>query len=173
MPGRRELLALGLVGVGAGAAGALLGAFGIQRSTGAAELLALGLPDLNGRQTDLKIWQGRVLVANFWATWCAPCLEEIPLLSQAHRDHGARGLQVVGIGVDQADKMRDFANKLKIDYPLLVADARVIDLMRKLGNASGGLPFTAILDRHGALAHRKLGAFKGTELAGIVAPLLS
>lgn len=172
MPGRREVLVLGGVGVAAAVAGALFGALGVQRSTGAAELLALTLPDLQGRPAALKAWQGRVLVANFWATWCAPCLEEIPLLSAAQREHAARGLQVVGIALDQAPKIHEFAAKIHIDYPVLVGDGGLVALMQKLGNGSGGLPFTVILDRRGSLAHRKLGAFRGSELSSIVQPLL-
>jgi peroxiredoxin len=172
MPGRREVLALGAVGVAAAVAGALVGALGLQRSTGAAELLSLTLPDLQNRQTALRSWQGRVLVANFWATWCSPCLEEMPLLVSTQREYAARGLQVVGIAIDQVPKISDFAAKMNITYPLLVADGSIVSLMQKLGNAAGGLPFTVILDRQGSIAHRKLGAFKGTELAGIVQPLL-
>ncbi|MGQ0651637.1 MAG: TlpA family protein disulfide reductase [Betaproteobacteria bacterium] len=163
---------LGAVGVAAGVAGALFGAFGVQRATGASDLLSLTLPDLDGRPTPLMGWQGRVLVANFWATWCAPCLEEIPLLATVQRQHAGRGLQVVGIALDQAPKIRDFVAKTPAGYPILVGDGSLVGLMQKLGNPSGGLPFTAILDRKGSLAHRKLGAFKGAELAGIIQPLL-
>lgn len=163
---------LGAVGVAAAGVGALFGAFGVQRTTGAAELLALTLPDLEGRPTSIKTWRGRVLVANFWATWCAPCLEEMPLLAETHREWGTVGLQTVGIALDQDVKIREFAANLRIPYPLLVAGGDVIPLMQRLGNPSGGLPFTVILDRNGGLAHRKLGAFKGSELRAAVQPLL-
>jgi peroxiredoxin len=78
----------------------------------------------------------------------------------------------VGIALDQEAKVRDFAAKLRIEYPLLIAGGDVITMMQKLGNPSGGLPFTVILDRNGALVHRKLGAFKGAELGAAVQPLL-
>lgn len=172
MPGRRELIALGAVGVAAGVAGALVGAFGIQRSSGAPELLSLTLPNLDLRPVAFKTWQGRVLVVNFWATWCGPCLEEMPLLVATQREYGRRGLQVVGIALDHVSKIREFAAKLKIDYPLLVAEGGTVALMQRLGNPSGGLPFTVIVDRRGAVSARKLGAFKGPELAAIVQPLL-
>ena len=163
---------LGAVGVAAAIAGALFGAFGVQRATGAADLLRLTLPDLEGRPTALNSWPGRVLVVNFWATWCAPCLEEMPLLAATQQTFAGRGLQTVGIALDQVDKIRDFAAKVPVSYPLLVAGGEAIALMQKLGNPTGGLPFTVILDRTGGLAHRKLGAFKGAELAGAVQPLL-
>jgi len=172
MPGRRELLALGAVGVAAGVAGALVGAFGIQHSSGATELLRLTLPDLQRRPVSLSQWQGRVVVANFWATWCSPCLEEMPLLAEVHRRHADGGLQVVGIALDQEAKIMEFVAKLQIKYPVVVGDGSVFGLLQKLGNNSGGLPFTVVLDRRGAVAHRKLGAFKGAELAEVIHPLL-
>jgi len=163
---------LGAVGAAAAVAGALFGAFGVQRATGAADLLRLTLPDLDGRPTALKSWQGSVMVVNFWATWCAPCLEEMPLLAAAQQNFARRGLQTVGIALDQGEKIRDFAMKVRVSYPLLVAGSEVIGLMKQLGNPSGALPFTVILDRTGALAYRKLGAFKGAELEGAVDSLL-
>lgn len=172
MPGRRELVLLGAVGVAAGIAGALVGVFGLQRSSGAADLLSVTLPDLQRRPTSLRSWQGQVLVVNFWATWCAPCLEEMPLLSRASEDPGLRGLQVVGIALDMEAKVQEFADKMRVQYPLLIAGSTMIPLMQKLGNPSGGLPFTAILDRSGGIAGRKLGAFKPGELEAIVRPLL-
>ena len=172
MPTRRELMVLGAVGVAAGLTGAIVGALGLQSRTGAAELLSAALPDLSGKVRTLREWQGRVVLANFWATWCAPCLEEMPLLSSFGSEMGPKGLQVVGIGIDQAAKISDFAGKHKITYPLLVGDAGTIGLMRKLGNSGGGLPFSCILGRDGALAHIKLGTFSRPELTQVLAPLL-
>jgi len=171
-PDRREALILGAVGVGAAAAGALIGAFALQSQTGASVLLSHTFVDLEGKPRRLVEWQGRVLVCNFWATWCAPCREEIPLLISAQQQYGSKILQIVGIGIDRADKIGEFAAQLRITYPLLVADATAMDTMKQLGNQSGGLPFTVVLDRGGAVAKTRLGALKAGELDLILAPLL-
>lgn len=171
-PNRREALILGAVGLGAAAAGALIGAFALQSQTGAAELLAHSFVDLAGKPRRLVEWRGRVMVCNFWATWCTPCLEEIPLLIAAQQQYASKIVQIVGIGIDRADKIVEFAAKLKITYPLLVAGSAAVDTMKQLGNRSGGLPFTVILDRGGAVAKTRLGALKPGELDQILAPLL-
>ena len=172
MPTRRELIVLGGVGAAAAVAGAVVGALGLQTRTGAAELLATPLPDLTGKSRTLREWQGRVLLVNFWATWCAPCLEEMPLLASLGTEMSSKGLQVVGISVDQVSKIADFARIQKIAYPLLIGDGGTISLMRKLGNTSGALPFSCILRRDGVLAHAKLGAFTRPELIRVLTPLL-
>ena len=111
-------------------------------------------------------------MCNFWATWCAPCREEIPLLVAAQQQYSKRTLQIVGIGIDRADKIGEFAEQYKMNYTLLVADPTIIDTMKQLGNRSGGLPFTVVLDRRGAVAKTRLGALKPGELDQILAPLL-
>ena len=171
-PDRREALILGAVGVGAAAAGALIGAFALQSQTGATALLSHPFLDLEGNPRRLVEWQGRVLVCNFWATWCAPCLEEIPLLASAQQKYGTKILQIVGIGIDRVDKIVEFSGKFRITYPLLVADGAAMNTMKQLGNQTGSLPFTVVLDRGGAVAKSRLGALKAGELDLILAPLL-
>jgi thiol-disulfide isomerase/thioredoxin len=169
---RRELLVLGGVGAAAAVAGGLIGALTLQSRSGAAELLGSTFADAAGKPRRLLEWQGRVLVCNFWATWCAPCREEMPMLSAAQQHYESRGITVVGIGIDQADKIVQFTVKEKISYVILVAGQGTIDLMRQLGNPGGGLPFTVILDRSGALAFRRLGPLTRPELDGALAGLL-
>lgn len=171
-PGRREFLILGGVAACAALAGSLVGVLALQSRSGAAELLASSFPDLAGQTRRLTEWQGKALVANFWASWCAPCREEIPLLNAAQQQYGPSGLQIVGIGIDNAANMHQFAQTVPIAYPVLIADATAIDLMRKLGNPAGGLPFTVLLDRRGRLAGRKLGAYSEPELQSALAELL-
>ena len=113
-----------------------------------------------------------MLVCNFWATWCAPCREEIPVLMAARQKYGPKTLEIVGIAVDRAAKVGEFARSLGISYPVLVSDAEGLELMRKLGNEGGGLPYTVFVDRQGVVAHRKLGALKSAELEGILEPLI-
>jgi len=171
-PGRRNSLILAGVGVGAAAAGALVGALALQSGSGAAQLLSASFSDLQGRKRRLLEWRGQVLACNFWATWCAPCLEEVPLFIAAKQHHARKGFEVIGIGIDNAAKISDFAAKFLINYQLLVADADAIGLMRQLGNPAGALPYTVLLDRNGAIAHRKLGAFRKEELERVLAGLL-
>jgi peroxiredoxin len=168
---RRDAVVLGAVGLAAAAAGALSGALVVQSRSGAADLLAARFSDLEGRQRQLLEWQGRALVCNFWATWCAPCLEEVPLLVAAKHQGLPPGTEIVGIGIDSADKIRHFAETYKINYPLLVADATAVTLLRGLGNRAGGLPYTVALDRNGAVAERRLGALKEPELRQVLARL--
>jgi len=107
-------------------------------------------------------------VCNFWATWCAPCREEMPLLLSARAKYASKGVEIVGIAVDNAAKVREFSTALGITYPILLAEADGLELMRKLGNAAGGLPYTVFLDREGRPVEHKLGALKAAELDRIL-----
>ena len=169
--GRRDALVLAAAGVAAATAGALAGALALQSRSGAADLLAARYPDLDGRVHRLLDWRGRVLLCNFWATWCAPCREEVPILVAAKRKWAPYGFEIVGIGVDSADKMREFSLTYQINYPLLVADGTALGLLRNLGNRGGGLPYTVILDATGALVRRHLGAFSAPDLRRVLESL--
>jgi thiol-disulfide isomerase/thioredoxin len=166
---RRDALILGGVGLAAAAAGALVGVLALQARSGAAELLSARFYDLEGRPHRLLDWQGQPLLCNFWATWCAPCREEIPLLVAAKQQQlGQRG-EIVGIGIDSAANIGQFARTYKMNYPVLVADATAIGVLRGLGNRAGGLPYTVVLDRRGAVVYRHLGALTQRELRQVLA----
>ena len=181
MPGRREALILGAAGLAATTAGFLLGPALLQStngngvgrgsSIGDIALRSATLIDLAGKPRKLSEWQGRILVCNFWATWCTPCREEIPLLMAASEKYGPAGIGIVGIAIDNSTKVRDFSISFKISYPILLAEADGLDLMRKLGNSAGGLPYTVVADRQGNVVHRKLGALKQADLDTILDPL--
>lgn len=172
-PGRREALLLGLAGIAAAAGGFLVGPMLLQPGRDREEelLLSASFPDLENKTRRLSEWRGKVLVCNFWATWCAPCREEIPMLVAAQRKYRPRGVEIVGIAVDNGAKVRQFSASFDISYPILLAEASGLDLMRQLGNRAGGLPYTVIADRQGALVHRKLGALKTAELEAWLEPL--
>jgi len=135
-------------------------------------LLQASLPDLSGQVQRLAQWQGKVLVVNFWATWCAPCREEIPALIQVQKQLGAKGVQVLGIAIDQADRVRPYAAEMGINYPLLVGELDAIDLSRSAGNEIAGLPFTVVVDRTGNTAGTVTGRVTADKLLSLLAPLL-
>ena len=137
-----------------------------------AALLAAPMHDLEGQSRSVLEWKGRVLVCNFWATWCTPCREEIPLLGRVRSRMSAKNAEIIGIAIDQMINVTNFAKELGIVYPILVGDAGSIELMRKLGNSAGGLPFTVLLDRGGKLVYRKIGTIAEAELETRIASIV-
>ncbi len=135
-------------------------------------IFGVSLPDTEGRNQALDQWQGKVLVVNFWATWCIPCREEMPEFIKAQSDLGQRGVQFVGIAIDKEDKVADFAKELKLNYPALIGGYGALELSKTLGNRVGALPFTIILDRSGQIVHTQLGPIKDEKLRSIVGQLL-
>src|SRR5262249_21406610 len=125
MKRRHFLLGSAVVGVAALAAGIYAGLTNRPQNTSlrgqsAATLLQLTLPDVDGEQESLSQWAGKVLIVNFWATWCAPCREEMPEFVTFQQEFGAKGVQFVGIAVDEGVKVKQFATELKLNYPALI-----------------------------------------------------
>jgi thiol-disulfide isomerase/thioredoxin len=141
------------------------------RSDGAA-LLGVSLPDSSGREQSIGQWKGKVLIVNFWATWCVPCREEMPVFVQIQKEQGERGVQFVGIAVDDAAKVRDFAAELGLNYPTLIGGYGAIELSRSLGNRVGALPYTLVIDRAGNVSHAHLGPIKPADLRAIIGQLI-
>jgi len=127
------------------------------------------LRDLDGTPRGPEEWAGSVLVVNFWATWCAPCREEIPLLIDLERRRP--GVRVVGIALDTASSVQAFAKELGIGYPLLLDDLEG-STMRRYGNRIGVIPFTVFVRRDGVVAHVRAGALEAEELDRVAAALL-
>lgn len=135
-------------------------------------ILAVRLPDVQGRTQSLGQWRGQVLVVNYWATWCAPCREEIPVFVRFQERYGSRGLQFVGIAIDEPDKVAEFAREFRINYPLLLGGLETIELLRQAGNRAGVLPYTLVIDRKGSLVTREPGGLKEARLESLIRPLL-
>ena len=130
------------------------------------------LPDPGGTPQPMSQWRGKVLVVNFWATWCAPCREEIPALIRMHHKHARNGVQFVGIALDNAVKVRDYAQEMNIDYPLLLGDIATLALSKELGNRREVLPFTVVLDRGAKFAYSHAGALTEVQLGEVLRSVL-
>jgi len=172
-PRRWFVIASACVGAAALAAGAALFRERDARARDGEAVLATVLPDLDGRDTPLAQWRGKVLVVNFWATWCAPCREEMPQFVAVQTRDAAKGVQFVGIAVDQVDKVRDYVKEVHINYPVLIGGFGAIELSKTLGNELAALPFTIVVDKRGGVAHTQLGQLKPTQLDELLKSLLA
>jgi len=140
---------------------------------GAAQRLMLAsFSDLGGKPQSLSQWRGKVLVVNFWATWCTPCREEVPALINVRRKYAPNGVEIVGIAIDNVSKVREYAEEMHIDYILLIAGMESLNISKDLGNKAGVLPFTVVLDRDGKVAYTHAGALTEASLGQILTPLL-
>ena len=172
---RRRVLVLagGTAAVAALVAGAWLFRERQTASRDGAAILGLVLPDIEGREQAFSQWRGKVLVVNFWATWCVPCREEMPQFIATQAREAPNGVQFVGIAVDQADKVRQFQHEIGLNYPAVIGGFGAIDLSRQLGNELAALPFTIVLDRQGRVAHTQLGPLKAATLDSLLGKLLN
>nr|WP_051602958.1 TlpA disulfide reductase family protein [Simplicispira psychrophila] len=118
----------------------------------------------DGAALAMQAFQGRPLVVNFWATWCPPCIAELPLLNDFFQQNSAQGWQVVGLAVDQPAAVRSFLARAPVHFPIGMAGLGGTELARALGNLTGGLPFTVVLGRGGQVLHRKIGQIKAQDL---------
>lgn len=134
-----------------------------------AALLTMPLPDLSGATHTLAAWKGQPMVVNFWATWCAPCVREMPELDALQKKHPK--VRFVGIGVDTADNIRKFGEKVSVSYPLWVIGAGAIDTLRSLGNPAGGLPFTLVFNADGSINRKILGEVQVDDLEKTISTL--
>ncbi len=135
------------------------------------ELHAIPLTGVDGRKQLLGDWRGQILIVNFWATWCVPCRREIPTLIEFQREHAGRGVRVIGIAFDGAEPVRRFAREYAIDYPLFLAGNGITMYNAALGNSSGALPFTAVLDRDLRIYGRHTGEVSRSQLDGWLAAI--
>lgn len=170
---RRAWLAAGLAcaAVAGGIGWRIWDRLGGAGSHDAADLWRMRFPRPEGGEIEMAALRGRPLLLNFWATWCPPCLQEMPDLDRLQATHAARGLQVVGLALEEAAPVRQFLAKRPVGFAIGLAGTAGVALTRQLGNDKGGLPFTAVFDRSGELRHRKLGQSHFAELDGWVREL--
>ena len=129
-------------------------------------ILTSRLFDLDGRPQTLVTFRGRILVVNYWATWCAPCREEIPMFVRLQKEFAVKNVQFTGIAIDQADKVRQFAREIPINYPLLIGGMETLDLSRQAGNKAGVLPYTLVIGRDGRVAESLVGGLTEERMRG-------
>ncbi len=133
---------------------------------------ALTLDDLGGRSHHLDEWNGQVVLVNFWATWCPPCQDEMPLLDRLHARYEDEGFAVVGIAIDRRDRVEQFVEAHGIGFPVLLGDAEAARSSADFGNAFGALPFSAVIDREGIIRFTWMGQLQEAEAVAAIEPLL-
>ncbi|SAK83787.1 redoxin domain-containing protein [Caballeronia hypogeia] len=121
-------------------------------------------PGAAGTSQPLAAFKGKPVVVNFWASWCGPCVKEMPELSAIHREYASKGITFIGLGVDSEKNVNDFLQKVKVDYPVYITGFGGADLARSFGNNAGGLPFTVVIDAKGQIRSTKLGEVDAKEL---------
>ena len=128
------------------------------------ELWKAQLQTAVGTQQALAAFKGKPVVVNFWASWCGPCVKEMPTLAALHREYEKKGITFVGLGVDSEKNVNAFLQKVPVDYPIYIAGFGGADLARNFGNNAGALPFTVVIDAKGVIRSTKLGEVDPKEL---------
>ena len=113
--------------------------------------------DLDGNLRNIKEWDGKLIFLNFWATWCPPCLKEIPDFIELQREYGSQGLQIIGIAIDDEEAVRGYVNKVGMNYPTMVLEAEGVGLAKRFGNGAGVLPYTVIIKHDGEINNTIMG----------------
>ena len=166
---RRRWL-FGGVGIAAASAGAGFGWWESHQASAGTDradmLWPLAFDTPTGQSLPMQSLRGKPLVVNFWATWCPPCVEELPLLDGFFREHAAKGWQVVGLAIDQPWAVRKFLARTPVSFPVGMAGLGGTELVQALGNRGGGLPFTVVLGSSGAVLQRKMGRLTAADLSG-------
>ncbi|WP_313950622.1 TlpA disulfide reductase family protein [Accumulibacter sp.] len=132
-------------------------------------IMALTLEDLDGRPQAMAQWRGKVLVVNYWASWCKPCVEEMPAFSRLQSRYGARGVQFIGIGIDEVDNMRTFVKSTPVSYPLLVGGK---ETSQTPGLQVKALPYTVVIGGDGRFDSSRLGRLDEARLEPILDKLI-
>lgn len=131
---------------------------------GAERLYAISLPDADGHMQSLAQWRGKYLVVNFWATWCAPCVKEMPELDRLQRRYADRKVAILGIGIETPERVRQFRDRLGLQMTLLAGEYDAMSIARAFGDEQGVLPYTVLLSTKGQLLRCRVGALEPGEL---------
>ena len=164
------IIILALIALSAGIA------FQQLKSTAKTETFSLSniaLADLNSTMQNLSQWQGKILIINFWATWCPPCLKEIPDFIRLQTQYKSKNVQFIGIALDNAQDVKTFSLKTGINYPLLMAENSGKKLAHSWGNIMDVVPFTVVINPQGKIIHRQMGEFHSADIEKILQPLMT
>lgn len=162
---RRSLLAVGAAALAAGT-GLAWWRYNIKSDTPSLQpLWTAEFEQIDGTSLRLADFKGRALVVNFWATWCTPCVEEMPLLNAFFQENKFKSWQVLGLAIDQPSAVKRFLTRNPVEYPVGLAGLDGSELMTALGNQAGGLPFTLVVSPQGGLLFRKLGKLSGSDIS--------
>lgn len=137
------------------------------------QLPTFTLPDVNGQPQSMATWQGKIRIINFWATWCPPCIKEMPAFVKLQEKYATQGVQFIGIGIDRFEAIQAFIKRIGVNYPILVGETEAIAVAEHLGNSQGGLPFTVVIDRADQIVDRQLGEVDIDDLESLILKLLS
>lgn len=167
-------LIIGLVAALALAAGVFLqsGSYFVGQTEAVSPALDFSFPDTDGQQQSITQWQGKILVINFWATWCPPCLKEIPEFIQLQQAYQDSNVQFVGIAIEDRQPVVEYMQRVNINYPILIAGDAGSTLSQQLGNIISAVPFTVIVNQQGQIIHRQPGELSKEQFLAIVQPLL-
>jgi peroxiredoxin len=134
--------------------------------------LEFSLSDVDGEMRNINEWDGKVLAINFWATWCPPCIKEIPEFIEIQHKYETQGLQFIGIALQRPEEVTEFMQKYGMNYPVLAGKMEVIKIAESYGNDIGALPYTVIIDRQGMIHYVKRGPLAGETAEAIISKLL-
>ena len=127
--------------------------------------------DIEGNIRNIKDWDGQIVLLNFWATWCPPCLREIPDFIEVQHELAEHDFQIIGVAVDNEADVRDFVHEMAMNYPVMAGEMEAIELSQRYGNSIGGLPFSAIIDKNGKITHTITGELSKDRLKSILKQL--
>ena len=130
------------------------------------------LPDVSGQNHNINEWQQKIRIINFWATWCPPCLKEIPSFIQLQQQYKNQNVQFIGIAIDEKEAVQEYLSSININYPILIAEDNGVSLSKQLGNFIGAVPFTVIVDQSGSIIHMHPGELSKEKILEILSPLI-
>lgn len=130
-------------------------------------------PDVQGQLQSADQWRGKILVINFWATWCGPCLKEIPEFINWQREYAGKNVQFIGIAIEDRAAVADYVQRVAVNYPVLVAGDVGSQLASQLGNIINAVPFTVIVNAQGQIVHRQPGELSREQFVKVITPLLA
>lgn len=134
---------------------------------------AFELKDLEGKLRHIDEWNGKVLLVNFWATWCPPCKKEMPGFIELHEKYAEQGFEIIGIALDDIESVQDFADTLGVNYTIMPADYAGLELSRKYGNRIGALPYSVFISKTGIIKASHAGELSKKQVEQVILPLLA